>query len=174
VERQCREVWRLTDSIFPFWNNRLICAGVFDACDPAGNQKTDKGKSLDVLATHQVYPKFNTKHRSLQLTLAAYNRLLEKRDRYGRLVYRICKVGCPMLYSASRGGYRYPREGEAGFKSGEPLKGPDGGNFDHVADASRYAKVNFLRLIRVEMEKLQRPVGNLVKNIAPNPKRRWW
>jgi hypothetical protein len=173
VERQCREVWRLTREVFPFWNNRDICAGVLDACDPAGNQKTDKGRSIDVLRTHQIFPKFSHKHRSLQLTLAAYNRLLEKKDRHGRRIYAICKEGCPMLYCASKGGYRYPEEHEVGFKSGEPGKGPDFGNFDHIADAARYAKVNFLRLMKVEMEKMQRPVGKLAKQHSPNPVRRW-
>ncbi len=78
-----------------------------------------------------------------------------------------------MLYLASRGGYRYPKEGEVGFKSGEPGKGPDFGNFDHVADASRYAKINFLRLMRVEMDKLVKPVGKMAYDISPNPRRRW-
>lgn len=173
VERQCRECWRITNDLFPYWNNRHFCSGVFDACDPAGNQKTDKGKSLDVLATHQIYPKFSTKHRSLQLTLAAYNRLLEKRDRFGRLVYQIDKAGCPMLYLASLGGYRYPNSDETGFLSNEPGKGPDFDNYDHIADASRYAKINFLRLLKVEMEKLQKPIGAFGRNSKPNRPRRW-
>ena len=47
------------------------------------------------------------------------------------------------------------------------------GHFDHVADASRYAKINFLRLMRIEMEKLQKPIGHFGKNVSPNPPRRW-
>jgi hypothetical protein len=173
VEKQCRAAWDITRAVFPFYNDRSVCSGVLDACDPAGNSRTDKGRSLDVLATHGVYPKFSLKHRSLQLTLAAYNRLLEHKDKHGRLVYRVCRKGCPMLYSASCGGYRYPQVSEHGYGSGEPGKGPDFGDFDHVADASRYAKVNFLRLMRVEMDKLVKPVGKLAAKTAVNPPRTW-
>lgn len=173
VERQCRAAWDITRSVFPFYNDRAVCSGVLDACDPAGNARTDKGRSLDVLATHNIYPKFNQKHRSLQLTISAYNRLLEKTDRFGRLAYRICRKGCPMLYSGSCGGYRYPQETEHGFGSGEPGKGPDFGDFDHVCDASRYAKINFLRLMRVEMEKSAAAVGKLALKTSVNPARRW-
>lgn len=173
VERQCRAAWDITRQVFPFWNNRDVCAGCYDACDPAGNQRTDKGRSLDVLATYNIFPKFSHKHRSLQLTLAAYNRLLERKDRQGRFVYRICKDSCPMLYYASLGGYRYPEETETGFGSSEPGKGPDFGNYDHVADASRYAKINFMRLMKVEMEQMQKPVGLLGRSQDINPKRRW-
>jgi phage terminase large subunit len=173
VERQCRACWDYTKRIFPFYLDRNVCAGVFDACDPAGNQRTDKGRSLDVLATYQIYPKFSHKHKSLQLTLAAYNRLLERKDAQGRFVYRIDKETCPMLYYASLGGYRYPEETETGFGSNEPGKGPDFGNYDHVADAARYAKINFLRLMKVEMETNAKPVGPLGQNFNVNPKRQW-
>ena len=173
VERQCRAVWDITREVFPFYNDRAICSGVLDACDPAGNARTDKGRSLDVLATHNIFPKFSNKHRSLQLTLSAYNRLLEKKDRFGRLVYRICRRHAPLLYAASCGGYRYPQAGEHGYGSGEPGKGPDFGNFDHVADASRYAKVNFMRLLKVELDALASPVGKLAAKSAVNPPRSW-
>lgn len=173
VERQCRECWRITREVFPFYNDRNVCSGVLDACDPAGNARTDKGRSIDVLRTHQIFPKFQNKHRSLQLTLSAYNRLLERKDRNGQLVYRIDKEGCPMLYLASLGGYRYPTERETGYGSGEPGKGPDFGNFDHIADASRYAKINFWKLMRVEIENLKRPVGKLSAIRNPNPPKQW-
>ena len=173
VERQSRRCWELTREVFPFWNDRSVCSGVFDACDPAGNARTDKGRSLDVLATHGIFPKFSTKHRSLQLTIAAYNRLLEQKDRHGRLVYRICRKGCPMLYSASLGGYRYPQVGEHGHGSNEPGKGPSFGDFDHVADASRYPKVNFLKLMNAELESLSKPVGKMAAKKSVNPPRRW-
>jgi len=173
VERQCRAVTEITKEVFPFFNDRSVCAGVFDACDPAGAQKTDKGTSIAVLNTNNIYPRYSTKYRSLPLTLTAYNRLLEKRDRFGRLVYRVDRKCCERLYLASAGGYRYPVEGEPGFKSGEPGKGPGFGNFDHLADASRYGKVNFLRLIKVVMEEAQKPVGKLAAKTSLNPARSW-
>lgn len=174
LERQCRECWRITREQFPFWNDRSVCAGVFDACDPAGNARTDKGRNIDVLNTNGIRNvRFSTKYRSLQLTLSAYNRLLEKKDRFGRHVYRICRSGCPVLYSASAGGYRYPQVGEPGYNTGEPGKGPDFGDFDHVADASRYAKINFLKLMVVEMEALKSPTGRMIQNTNINPARSW-
>lgn len=174
VEKQCREVLRLTQEVFPFWNDRNVCAGVLDFCDPAGAAKTDKGRSIDTLNSYGIFPGFSTKYRSLPLTLSIYNRLLEKKDAQGKRAYRIDKEGCPMLYLASLGGYRYPETGEVGFGKDEPGKGPAFGNFDHIADASRYAKVNCLRLARAELEKMQRPVGKLAKAISPNRARRWF
>lgn len=173
VEKQCREVVRLTQEVFPFWNDRGVCAGVLDFCDPAGNAKTATGRCLDTLNTYGIYPGYSTKHRSLPLTLTVYNRLLEKKDRLDRLVYRIDRKGCPGLYLASLGGYRYPNKDETGFGKDEPGKGPDFGNYDHLADASRYAKVNCLRMVKAELEKLERPVGRLARPTSPNPLKRW-
>lgn len=173
IEKQCRETLRLTRELFPFFNDRSVCSGVLDFCDPAGNQKTDKGRSLDTVNSYHIYPGWSTRYRSLQLTLAVYNRLLEKKDRFGRLVYRIDRRCCPMLYLGSLGGYRYPNLGETGFGKDEPGKGPDFGNFDHVCDASRYAKINCLRLAKSELDKVQKPVGILAKEHSPNPARRW-
>lgn len=173
AEKQAREVVRLTQEIFPFWNDRDVCAGVMDYCDPAGAAKTDKGRSIDAAHSYGIYPGFSTKFRSLQLTLAVYNRLLELKDTRGKLAYRICRSSCPMLYLASLGGYRYPNVGEVGFGRDEPGKGPGFDNYDHIADASRYAKINCLRLAKVELEKMQRPVGKLAKELSPNPIRRW-
>lgn len=172
VERQCRNVIDLTTKVFPFWNDRSVCAGVKDYCDPAGNAKTDKGSSVQVLHTYGIYPGFI--RMGLQESIAIYNRLLEKRDQAGNLVYRIDKDSCPMLYTASIGGYRYPVEGEPGFGGDEPLKGPQGGNFDHVADASRYPKFNCLRLLRAEVEALKRPVGAFAKKANENRLKRWY
>lgn len=174
VEKQAREVLRLTQEAFPFWNDRNICAGVLDFCDPAGAAQTDKGRSIDTLNSYGIHPGYSTKYRSLPLTLSIYNRLLEKKDASGKYVYRICKKSCPSLYLASLGGYRYPEKGEVGFGKDEPGKGPQFGNFDHIADASRYAKVNCLRLARSELEKMQRPVGILAKASTPNRARRWF
>lgn len=166
VDRQCKAVLELTDREFPYWNNRDICAGVRDYCDIAGNAKTDKGSSVNVLRSYGIFPGF--RRIGLQESLAVYNRLLEKTDRFGKPIYRIDKKNCEMLYTASIGGYRYPVAGEPGFGGDEPLKGVTGGNFDHVADASRYGKFNCLHLIRAEVEKLKRPVGVLNSKVTPN------
>jgi hypothetical protein len=172
VERQARGALEITRTAFPFWNDRSICSGVKDFCDIAGNAKTDKGSSVQVLRTYGIYPGFT--RMGLQESLAVYNRLLEKRDRFGKPIYRIDKNTCPMLYTASIGGYRYPVEGEPGFGGDEPLKGPVGGDFDHVADASRYAKYNNLRLLRAEVEQAKKPVGAFNVKEIPNRPKRWY
>lgn len=172
AERQCKRVLEMTQKIFPFWNNRDICAGVRDYCDIAGNQMKDTGSSVNVLRSYGIYPGWAKI--GLQESIAVYNRLLEKRDPYGNFVYQIDELACPMLYAASMGGYRYPVEGEPGFGGNEPLKGIAGGDYDHIADASRYPKFNCLKLIKAEVEALNKPVGIWSAKVAPNPKKRWW
>ena len=130
VDRQCKAVAEITHTLFPFWNDRLVCAGVKDYCDVAGNAKTDKGSSVQVLRTYGIYPGFQKM--GLQESIAVYNRLCTNKDRFGRNIYKIDKVNCQRLYTASIGGYRYPVEGESGFGGNEPLKGPSGGNYDHI------------------------------------------
>lgn len=174
TERQVRAVTKLTAEVFPFWNDRAICAGVYDACDPSGAAKTSKGRDIEVLHSWNVYPAYNSRWRSLPVTLSAYNRVLEKRDAQNRLVYRIDREACPMLYRASLGGYRYPEIGETGYGRDEPGKGPEFGDYDHIVDAARYAKVNFLRLMRGEMEKMAKPVGALAAQAKINPRRVWY
>lgn len=157
AERQCKAVHEITQVIFPFWNNRDIVAGVKDFCDVAGNAQTDKGSSVKVLNRNGFFPGFS--RMGLQESLAIYNRLLQKKDRFGNFVYRVDKETCPRLYTASLGGYRYPIEGEPGFGSDEPLKGEAGGNFDHLADGSRYSKVNCMRLLVAEHEAAKKSEG---------------
>lgn len=167
VDRQCRAVIEITNKVFPFWNDRSTCSGVKDYCDPAGNAKTATGSAVRVLNSYEVYPGFV--RMGLQESIAVYNRLLEKKDSFGNLVYQIDKNYCPQLYVASLGGYRYPVEGEAGFGGDEPLKGPAGNNYDHIADASRYAKFNCLKIIRAEVEAKKGITGPL--DVKPTPNR---
>lgn len=170
TEEQCRKVRKILEEVFPFHDDRHFCAGVIHYCDPAGAQRKDTGQSLAVLATYGFYPGF--RRAGLQESLALYNRLLEARDTKNRLIYRIDIKGCPMLYAASMGGYRYPGQGEPGFGGDEPLKGPKGGNYDHIADASRYSKLNVLRLLKVNDED-KAPTGLLNMVTKPNRPRRW-
>lgn len=172
VERQCKAVLEITQSAFPFWNDRSICAGVKDFCDIAGNAQTDKGSSVNVLRSYKIFPGFM--RMGLQESLAVYNRLLEKKDRSGNPVYKIDKISCEMLYTASLGGYRYPTEGEPGFGGDEPLKGPKGGDYDHISDASRYGKYNCLRLVRAEVEEAEKVVGAWSPRVEPNRERRYY
>lgn len=172
VERQCRAVHEITGRVFPFWNERDYCAGVLDFCDIAGNQKKDTGSSLQVLRTFGFFPGYAKI--GLQESIAIYNRLLERKDRNGEWVYKIDEETCPMLYTASIGGYRYPMEGEPGFGSNEPLKGEAGQNYDHLADASRYAKMGALRIIKTEHENSNPLGGKLAVKKSVNRPRRWY
>lgn len=169
TERQCREVISLTNTIFPDWNDRDICSGIKDFCDIAGRQNTATGSSLKILNSYKIYPGF--KKMGLQQSLAIYNRLLQKKDPTGHVVYMIDRNACPRLYRASMGGYRYPMVGEPGYGSDEPLKD---GHYDHVADASRYGKVNCMRLLVTEDPGAKGLVGKLSRKISINPKKRWW
>lgn len=171
TETQCRQVLKITQEMFPFWNDREICSGVLDYCDPAGNAKKDTGRSISVMNTYEIYPGFQ--RASLDGSIALYNRLLEVKDHLGSYCYRIDAEHCPMLYAASSGGYRWPAVGEPGYDSGEPLKGPEGGNYDHPADASRYAKWNTLRLLRASMETPKPPGGPLARPTNVNRPRRY-
>jgi hypothetical protein len=170
TEEQCRQVQRILDEVFPFHRDRGFCAGVLHYCDPAGAQRKDTGQSLAVLRSFGFFPGF--RRAGLQESLALYNRLLETRDTKGRPIYRIDIKSCPMLYAASIGGYRYPGVGEPGYGGNEPLKGPKGGNYDHIADSARYAKTNVMRLLQVGNE-VDGPVGKLNQRVKPNKPFRW-
>ena len=170
VERQCRAVEELTQKVFPFWNNRAICRGVKDYCDVAGNARTDKGSSVNVLRAHGIFPGFAKF--GLQESLAIYNRILEKKDRFDSPIYRIDRATCPKLYTASCGGYRYPEVGETGYGGNEPLKD---GEFDHLADAARYPKLNLMKLVRIERAKMaSATTGPLAAKVAPNIPKRYY
>jgi hypothetical protein len=172
TDRQCEAVKRLTQEVFPFWNDRDVCSGIRDYCDPAGRAKKDTGSSLKVLHTYEFYPGWTIM--GLPQSIAIYNRLLEKKDRFGHSIYLIDEKACPRLCVASQGGYRYPKVGEPGYGSDEPLKGDEGGEYDHVCDASRYAKINCLRLIRKEVEAAQSAIGRFAAKTAVNVKKRYY
>lgn len=171
TEAQCRAVSDILKDAFDFHDDRRYCAGLLHFCDPAGKAKRDTGDSLSILANYGFYPGY--RKIGLQQSIAAYNRFLELRDAKGDPCYRIDEQGCPKLFAASAGGYRYPTEGEPGFGSDQPGKGPAFGNFDHLADASRYAKAGVLRLMKVEVDK--RPnVGRLARRRKLNKPRKWY
>jgi len=171
IEDQCIKVKKHTVAHYPFWNDRSICAGVYDFCDPAGDQNKDTGKSVDVMRTHGYNPGFQTQMRSLPITITICNRLLEKRDETGKPQFRIDRINANRLYVAILGGYRYPNEGEAGYKPDKqlPLKGPQAGGHDHPPDAWRYAVLNCMKLAKEEFEKLKPSARQRTTKV--NPKR---
>lgn len=170
TEIQCREVGKILEDVFDFHNDRRFCAGILHFCDPAGAQKRDTGDSLSVLRTYGFHPGY--RRAGLQESLTAYNRFLEMRDAKGDPCYRIDSAGCPKLHAGSAGGYRYPSEGEPGFGGDTPGKGPFFGNFDHLADASRYQKLGVLRIMKVGMDKKPN-AGRLFAKRRLNKLRKW-
>jgi hypothetical protein len=171
TERQSRAVLKHTGAFYPFWNNRSICAGVLDYCDPAGAANTDKGRSIDVLNTYGVNVGYNASLRSLPTTLAICNRLMEARDEQNNPCFRIDRDRCNHLYVGLLGGYRYPKEGEVGYHPDKPipLKGPSAGNYDHPVDAWRYSVINCMQLAKQKVE--QKKPSHLHKKTKVNPTR---
>lgn len=173
IDRQCQRVQEITEEEFPFYNDRKICAGVLDFCDPAGAQKTDKGSSIEVMQKNGIWPQYQTAVRSLDTTISIVNRLMRAKDPNGRFVYRVDKKHCPRLYVAHMGAYRYPKPGEAGYATGDPIKGPQADGADHIEDASRYPKINCLRLAKRAMEELKPRTGVLAQQARKlNPLKR--
>lgn len=184
ADRQSLQALHITQEEFPFWNDRAVCSGVLDFCDPAyastsGTTKIEVNKErvdmsqLAVFNRNGIWPGMRTHARGLQETIAIVNRLLTKRDAKGAPCYRIDIKGCPQLRRAMAGGYRYPSVGEPGFGKNEPLKGPLCEGLDAVADAARYGKINCLRLLQTEMERPNKPTPwNMSKPKPANMRRR--
>lgn len=169
TDRHAREVLRITEAEFPFWNNRLICAGVSDAIDPAAanssftrqinvNGKSVAESALNIFRTYGINPVYRTKSRGLIETIGVVNRLFEKRDPAGRPCFRVDRMGCPKLVRGYRGGYRWPTAEEKGAQSDVPVKGLACDNLDHPQDGARYSKINALRLLNAEIQKAAAPV----------------
>lgn len=183
TDRQIRECVTNTANEFPFWNDRNICSGLMDFCDPAGasssftrkievNGKQVDESAINIARTHGIYPSYMTSSRGLQETIAIVNRLLEKRDRKGRPCFRIDTDACPKLTRALRGAYRYPDETESGYGRDLPLKGLACDNADHPADGFRYLCINVLKLLRAEMEPKKPPLFANRKKPSLNPRRK--
>jgi len=100
------------------------------------------------MRTHNLNPGFQTRLKSLPITITICNRLLEQRDETGLPLFRIDRVRANKLYVSLLGGYRYPQEGEPGYNPDKqvPLKGPAAAGHDHPPDAWRYSVLNCLRL----------------------------
>lgn len=186
TDRQVISALARTEAEFPFHNDREQCSGVLDFCDPAGMNSsysrqikvTMAGKdttvadsSVNIMRTHGIYPGMRTVARGLQETIAVVNRLMQKEDAQGRQCFGVDTAGCPQLTRGYRGGYRWPTATEPGFGSNVPLKGEACDNLDHPQDASRYGKINCLRLLQAEMAGTKPPLF-AAKKKSINPARR--
>lgn len=172
TDTQCKRVHEITDTAFPFWNNRDVVAGVRDYADVAGNQKKDTGSSMTILRTNGFFP--GASRIKLKESIAIYNRLLQKRDPWGNPIYRIDEKACPKLFQASLGAYRYPEMKEPGYGSDEPVKGPLCDDADCLVDAARYAKIGCMRLLVADYQKAEPTVGKLAIKKSINPFKRYY
>lgn len=174
TDRQAQECVRKTNEEFPFWNDRSICAGIMDFCDPSGANSNFStvatGSSVKILNTYGIYPGVHLLDRNVMWGCTLINRLLGKTDKEGQRCFRIDRIGAPRAFRAFAGGYRFPMEGEGG-KPDEPLKGVAHQihDYSHSVDPIRYSIVNTMRLAREEAERALPPnFMNRIKN--PNRK----
>lgn len=173
TERHADEVLSITESEFPFWNDRSICAGVLDFCDPAGNNSNfgmnnpNFRSSVAILKTKGIHPGFS--RLAFQTSIAIVNRLLQKRTEDDRPIFMIDRKSCPMCFDGLNGAYRWPKPGEAGYGGLYPVKGDACGDVDHPLDSARYAISNCMKLLKLEVEELAKPVGVLASKRVENP-----
>lgn len=177
TDRQATLAVKFTDSEFsdeetgrPYWNDRSICAGILDFCDPAGNNSNfgvsrnkdgEKiGSCVQILNTYGIRPGTLLWQKRVIVGVTIINRFLAKRDGKGRACMKIDAKNCPNLHAAFSGGYRYPAVGEPGYGNDEPLKGEHAGQMDysHMADPVRYVAMNVLKLMKGEYEATKIPL----------------
>lgn len=155
TDRQAKICIERTKEEFGLCFDTQYCCGILDFCDPAGanrNYSTEKTEScVAILNTHKIYPSSRLWNRSIAVGLTIMNRMLMLTDDEGEHIFMIDKEGCPLLYKAFAGGYRYPGDDE-GQKKDEPLKGLVYQKFDysHLVDPLRYSIMNCFRLARSE------------------------
>lgn len=166
IDDQAEEALKYTEEVFPFWNDRAICAGIKDYADPTGQARTGHGKNrsyFNVLHSRNVFPGYRYIDIASSVTIA--NRALREADSEGNPMIMVDSVACPLIFAAFSGKYRYPAKGEAGYgaDNAAPVKGEACDNIDHIADVTRYTIHNILRLAKTSNKPGDPPVGKLAK-----------
>lgn len=178
TDRQCVELLKVLANEFPFWNQGgAVCPASLFFCDPAARNSafTSRGptsSALKVIHSHGIFPGFKI-GLGLQPSIATVNRLLQQNhlteDNRTVWHFKINKTKCPILTSAMRGKYRYPKKGEIGWGSDLPLKGAYCDHVDHICDSFRYLCANALDIAPESYSNAMR-VNNPV-TVNPEPKR---
>lgn len=138
VEYQAQQAIKLTEEVFPFWNDREKCSGIKDYADPSGRNVTGMGieagkrSYFQVLHTHGIAPGYKIIQN--QPSIALVNRALGEYDPDGNPMIRIDEECCPLIVAGCSGKYRYPAQGEAGYglDNATPIKGSACDNIDHI------------------------------------------
>lgn len=107
----CKLVQYETDRLFPGSNDPNMTAGVYDFCDPAGNQKkeTSDFSSIEIMQQHGIFPEWNVVGRKNRIDYARV--YVEGKHENGDTKFKI-NPHCTLAHEAFSAAYRYPQEGE--------------------------------------------------------------
>lgn len=107
----CKLVQYETDRLFPGSGDPEVSAGVYDFCDPAGNQKkeTSDFSSIEILQQHGIYPEWNVVGRKNRVDYARV--YVEGKHENGEPRFKI-NPHCTLAHEAFSAAYRYPEEGQ--------------------------------------------------------------
>lgn len=135
----CKVVQHESDRLFPGSGDSDISAGVYDFCDPAGNQKKETSdlSSIEILQQHGIFPEWNVVGRKSRVNYARV--YVEGKHENGDPKFKI-NPHCNLGHEAFSAAYRYPQEGEGK----EDREMPDVSRqiqeepFIHIMDAFEY------------------------------------
>lgn len=110
-----------------------------DACDPAGDQRTDKAEFTSIQALNEIgiYPISRKSNIREGIEIIDQRMRMRTDGRVGFLIDPSCRV----LIDGFKGGYRYPVVREGMTEAENPQKD---GYYDHLQDAMRYIAINVL------------------------------
>lgn len=128
-----------TDRLFPGSGDPELTAGVYDFCDPAGNQKkeTSDFSSIELLQQHGIYPEWNVVGRKNRIDYARV--YVEGKHEDGTPKFKI-NPHCTIAHEAFSAAYRYPDEdkGTADREMPDVSRQIQEEPFVHIMDAFEY------------------------------------
>lgn len=132
----CKLVIQETDRLFP---NSLDNVGVYDFCDPSGNQKkeTSDFSSMEILQQHGIDPEWASVGRKNRIEyLRIYIEGTRKEDKPKFLINPHCALGIEAFKAA----YRYPdhSSGSADREMPDLSKKVQDDPYIHIMDATEY------------------------------------
>lgn len=129
-----------TDRLFPGSGDPELSAGVYDFCDPAGNQKkeTSDFSSIEILQQHGIFPEWNVVGRKNRIDYARV--YLEGKHDNGEPKFKI-NPHCNLGHEAFSAAYRYPQEdqGTSDREMPDLSRKVQEEPYIHIIDAFEYA-----------------------------------